>query len=559
MKSKSDGIFHFICIIVLLVVLTILIACIPGGECTDGGDVDRIKIGIISDIHWRDDALRELPNNTVLEQKLDEFIDTMNEDFCPTFTVQLGDLACSLEEATNEGMHVSEDDYIDRLANATNYLENDGGSWGTGLNSTLYHVLGNHEYRIPQWNKTRIHETLGFSALNKTWYVVRTNGIAFIFMNTGYTHNEVRNHTIPVEELQWLERTLNETHVPTFIFTHIPVTPFVNNPYANTNGQERARAAIEGDGDVVAVIFGHLHHDNSWDRNREHLVSRNGVRYYHITAPHEYMDDTAITPWGELEIYLNGTYILNSSYETDSHPRRWSGTFEDRNIVVDDDNGSWADTDKIQTAIDIASEGDRIWVHDGQYRERLLVTKHVTIWGNGSRCMIDAKRGPGIKLTTGAKVSGFRIRNASVGIWCKFADDSVLTWNRLTGCSYGIYVDLSDNVTIENCTANDCRIGIVFIASDSCTLRDNNVSKNKIGVFIIASDPILMVNNDISSNRVNNKNLTDSSGNLVVKKSRRWWRPLAGPRRHCDKTPGQRNTRKPLVRAQWRGKMLKRN
>ena len=53
-------------------------------------------------------------------------------------------------------------------------------------------------------------------------------------------------------------------------------------------------------------------------------------------------------------------------------------------ITVDDDPGG-GDFQRIQTAIDVAEDGDTIRVFDGEYNGKLIVDKSIALIGNGSR------------------------------------------------------------------------------------------------------------------------------------------------------------------------------
>jgi len=80
-------------------------------------------------------------------------------------------------------------------------------------------------------------------------------------------------------------------------------------------------------------------------------------------------------------------FIFGKSNSTDRYPlmepngpRREPMTW-----IVDDDNGSWADFDNVQDAIDASLPGDTIWLFNGSYQlEDDLLQIGITIQGNGS-------------------------------------------------------------------------------------------------------------------------------------------------------------------------------
>jgi len=289
---------------------------------------DEVRVGLISDIHWRNTSLRELPSLEVLKPKVDDFIDSMNDEFRPDLIIQMGDVACSLSDEGANDTWVNETTYLYRLGSVLGYLEHTGGSEGQGLEAQLFNVIGNHEYRMPEWNRSAIHRALGFESLEETWYSLEISGLSFIMLNTGYTSGEVYNHSIPPAEIAWLGNVLADSTKPTFVFMHIPVTNGTGQTYDSTEGQADLRRLIEDDPDVVAVFYGHCHHVDGWDMILQENVNGTNVSYYHIPAPHELMEDVGVTPWAELTIYLNGTYVLNASYASDIYPTRWEGSFE---------------------------------------------------------------------------------------------------------------------------------------------------------------------------------------------------------------------------------------
>ncbi|KAA0006766.1 MAG: hypothetical protein FE045_02135, partial [Thermoplasmata archaeon] len=72
----------------------------------------------------------------------------------------------------------------------------------------------------------------------------------------------------------------------------------------------------------------------------------------------------------------------------------------------------------IQDAINNASNGNIIVVHDGIYRENVVVNKSVVIM-NGSKPVIDGKGGTAFNITANnVSIIGFDITNSSYGIKC---------------------------------------------------------------------------------------------------------------------------------------------
>jgi hypothetical protein len=286
-----------------------------------------LKVGLLADVHWSGAHARDgLPGAEAAEAKLKSFVDRMNV-WDPDFVIQLGDLADSWAEgfdpeAPLTGRLCSEEEMVKRLEEARDLL--------AGLTMPLYHVWGNHEMKDPAWGYDQVLRPLGFETLEDTWYTFEKKGFTFVVMNTAHKE-EIRKHIIPEEELAWLEKVLDQTENPTFVFMHVPIIEarsgpreLMYNPYDRVLREDQARALIEADRRVVAVFFGHMHHASVWRRLRREEV--NGVVYYHITAPHTLMGDETVTAWGELTVY-DGWYRLRASYQSDEYPTEWTGRF----------------------------------------------------------------------------------------------------------------------------------------------------------------------------------------------------------------------------------------
>jgi parallel beta-helix repeat protein len=117
----------------------------------------------------------------------------------------------------------------------------------------------------------------------------------------------------------------------------------------------------------------------------------------------------------------------------------------------------------IQYALDRASDGDTIYVFEGNYNETLVITKQVSLIGINQSTTIISKSGENHR--------------------------------------YLIEID-SSYVTLENLTISDPRnnnlVALVYITSDSVTLQSNNFSQSRTwGVYFTDSDDNTIGNNDI--------------------------------------------------------------
>jgi len=180
---------------------------------------------------------------------------------------------------------------------------------------------------------------------------------------------------------------------------------------------------------------------------------------------------------------------------------------EGETLYVDDDGG--ADFQRIQDAVDNATEGDVIRVYEGVYNESVLVDRTLSLVGNGSANTTIDGGGVGNVVRVRAdwcNVSGFRVVKSYSGFWfggIKLESDH----NRLLGnnCSghanAGIYLNGADHNVIEKtvCYSND--IGIVLEWSDLNVFTNSDFSGNdREGIFLDDSDSNIIRNVTCSGN-----------------------------------------------------------
>jgi len=158
-----------------------------------------------------------------------------------------------------------------------------------------------------------------------------------------------------------------------------------------------------------------------------------------------------------------------------------SGEAEGRTITVDDDGG--ADYEKIQWAIDNATEGDTILVYEGTYYENVVVNKTLTLIGNGSE-----------KTTIDGGGSGDVVKITAD--WCNMSGFTV------TGGSTGMVVESDSNLITGSTIRDNPRGGIYLHESNSSTIQDNTIMNNSGdgGVHVHDSNANTILNNAILNN-----------------------------------------------------------
>jgi hypothetical protein len=111
----------------------------------------------------------------------------------------------------------------------------------------------------------------------------------------------------------------------------------------------------------------------------------------------------------------------------------------------------------INSVLSQAKKGDTIWVESGVYKERIFLTPGVTLMAKVLfKAVIDGKgKGTIITLGNGSTISGFEIRNGTIGVFSSTADAKVLQCricnNQQTGvmCT-GNLPQIEDNVIVYN-------------------------------------------------------------------------------------------------------------
>jgi len=181
------------------------------------------------------------------------------------------------------------------------------------------------------------------------------------------------------------------------------------------------------------------------------------------------------------------------------------------------------DYEKIQWAVDNASDGDTIIVRDGTYYESITVSKQLTIKSeNGSdNCIING--GSSLWLRTdvftlkadGIRIEGFTITGGRNGIYIHSNNNSISNNNISSNRGDGIYLYESNNNSISENNISDNGDGIHLENSNENSISNNNISNNHDGIELYYSDKNSISNNIISSNNRYGIRLYDSNSNTI--------------------------------------------
>lgn len=161
----------------------------------------------------------------------------------------------------------------------------------------------------------------------------------------------------------------------------------------------------------------------------------------------------------------------------------------------------------IQEAINAATLGDTIYVHNGTYHENVVVNKTVSLVGEDkSTTIIDGSNSSTVVYISAndVYVSGFTIRYSGLdfddnGIRLDSSSNIVISGNVITNNTWGIWLEqASNNAISENIIANSSDSGIYLGASNNSVVNGNTITNNAYGMWLERSS----TNNAIRDNIV---------------------------------------------------------
>ena len=182
--------------------------------------------------------------------------------------------------------------------------------------------------------------------------------------------------------------------------------------------------------------------------------------------------------------------------------------------------------DSIQGAVDAASDGDTIIVHDGTYTENVDVNKRLTIRSeNGfASTTVQAQSASDHVFEVTANyvnISGFTVTGATdrcSGIFLSYRVNHCNIFdNNVTNNKQGIYLFSSNNNTITSNIASNCDTGIYLYSSSHNTVT-NNIASNcdTTGISLSSSSHNTVTNNIASNNTYDGFRLSSSSHNMLT-------------------------------------------
>lgn len=136
----------------------------------------------------------------------------------------------------------------------------------------IYHCLGNHD--LDSISKEQFLGSVKNSGIkpSKSFYRFRTGRLQALVLDSNFD-SQGRDHFflagsdwqhpyIPETQIEWLEKELDAWNGPSVLFCHHPFFPFIHNDHKyHVDNFERVRKVIADSEKVLAVFFGHTHHE----------------------------------------------------------------------------------------------------------------------------------------------------------------------------------------------------------------------------------------------------------------------------------------------------------
>lgn len=254
------------------------------GELLAADDSKRLRVGLVTDLHYADKA----PGGSRhYRQTLDKLHDATGklQQSDLTFAVELGDLIDSVKSVDLD----------------ISYLKTIDAQFAKVCHERHY-VLGNH--CVETLTK---QEFLGEVAQERSYYAFDRGGVHFIVLDSCYRSDGApygRNNShwtdanIPAAELEWLQADLASSDQPTIVFAHQRLD--ISHDHGVKNNAA-VRDVFEKSGRVLAVFQGHSHQNE--------LKEIGGIQYCTLVAMVE-GDGVDNSGYSVLDINPDGRLVL---------------------------------------------------------------------------------------------------------------------------------------------------------------------------------------------------------------------------------------------------------
>ncbi len=225
-----------------------------------------------------------------------------------------------------------------------------------------------------------------------------------------------------------------------------------------------------------------------------------------------------------LLIIITSAFYIFHTKNSEVYPETCLGNINNNSI-----NAEVYPGDSIQNAINNVSFGGTVIVHQGLYKENLIVGKPLKVIrsneGEAAYAAIqaaDPEKDVFHITADNVTIIGFNITGSQdkAGIYCSGSGGNI-TGNKLSYNNYGVYLNDSSRNILENNEVNNNSLGIYLRNSNNNQLKSNNITgvgifvgleNSATGIYLEDSDNNKLMNNTISK-LWDGVNFTESSNN----------------------------------------------
>ncbi|QDV85641.1 metallophosphoesterase family protein [Planctomycetes bacterium TBK1r] len=259
-------------------------ATLPVAAASAADDTARLRVGLVTDLHYADKPAAGTRHYRETRGKLAEAAAEFERQGI-TCLVELGDLIDAAEEVETEQRYLQT---INREFSA--------------ICDDRHYVLGNHCV-----DTLMKEEFLGSVGQAKPYYSFDRQGFHFVVLDScfradgqpyGRKNFQWTDANVPQEELEWLAADLAGTDNQTIVFAHQRLD--VSNNHGVKNNAD-VRKILEASGNVLAVFQGHSHQND--------LKEIHGIHYCTLVAMVEGSGEEN-NGYATMEIQQDGTIQL---------------------------------------------------------------------------------------------------------------------------------------------------------------------------------------------------------------------------------------------------------
>ncbi len=275
--------------------LVLAAASLSSGKLFADDETSRLRVGLITDLHYADKAPAGTRHYRETLAKLEEAATQFEKDQ-PTFLVELGDFIDAADSVDVEQSYLKT---INREFSA--------------ICKDRHYVLGNHCV-----DTLRKDEFLAGVEQENSYCSFDRGSFHFVIVDScfrsdgepyGRKNFQWTDANIPTAELEWLEADLKATDKKVVVFAHQRLD--VGNNHGVKNNAE-VRKVIESSGKVLAVFQGHSHQND--------LKQIGGIHYCTLVAMVE-GSGAENNGYSLMEIEPNGTIHLTGFRK--QKPYKW--------------------------------------------------------------------------------------------------------------------------------------------------------------------------------------------------------------------------------------------